>query len=61
MLPNFFASMDPAEGRKLYENSVPIGRICQPDDIANMVAFLASDEASFITGATYDVDGGRGL
>lgn len=61
MLPKFFASMDPVEGRKIYENSVPLGRICQPEDIASMVAYLASEEASFITGATFDVDGGRGL
>ncbi|MBP1933559.1 SDR family NAD(P)-dependent oxidoreductase [Ammoniphilus resinae] len=61
MLPKFFASMDPVEGRKLYEESVPLGRLCQPEDIANMVAYLASEEASFITGATFNVDGGRGL
>lgn len=36
----------------------PLGRLGQPEDIANMVTFLASDEASFITGAEYNVDGG---
>lgn len=61
MLPKFFASMDPEEGRSLYENSVPLGRLCQPEDIAYMSAYLASDDASFITGAIFDVDGGRGL
>ncbi|MCM3762088.1 SDR family oxidoreductase [Alkalihalobacillus oceani] len=61
MLEKFFASMDPVEGRKLFENSVPIGRLCEPEDIANMSLYLCSDEASFITGAVYDVDGGRGL
>jgi 3-oxoacyl-[acyl-carrier protein] reductase/meso-butanediol dehydrogenase/(S,S)-butanediol dehydrogenase/diacetyl reductase len=37
---------------------VPLGRIAEPDDVANLVAFLASDEASFITGQAYNVNGG---
>lgn len=40
------------------ENISPLGRLGQPEDIASMVTFLASDEASFITGAEYNVDGG---
>tara|TARA_A100001037_G_scaffold275923_1_gene274819 strand:- start:284 stop:1099 length:816 start_codon:yes stop_codon:yes gene_type:complete len=36
----------------------PLGRIGQPEDIANMVLFLASDKASFITGSYFNVDGG---
>ena len=36
----------------------PIGRIAQPEEIANVIAFLASDEASFVTGANWPVDGG---
>jgi len=37
---------------------VPMGRIAEAEDIANMVAFLASDEASFVTGQAYNVNGG---
>lgn len=36
----------------------PVGRMGEPDEIANTVAFLASDEGSFITGASFVVDGG---
>ena len=36
----------------------PLGRIGQTEDIANMVLFLASDKASFITGSYFNVDGG---
>jgi len=36
----------------------PMGRIAEPEDVANLVAFLASDDASFITGQAYNVNGG---
>lgn len=36
----------------------PLGRLARPEDIAGTVAFLASDEASFITGQTLYIDGG---
>ena len=61
MLEKFYGNMDPVEGRKLYEDSVPIGRLCYPEDIAKMIAYLSSDDASFITGSVVNVDGGRGL
>ena len=37
---------------------IPLGRLGEPEDVASMVAFLASDEASYVTGATFVVDGG---
>jgi len=39
----------------------PLGRIGTPKDIANLVSFLISDEASWITGASICIDGGRAL
>jgi NAD(P)-dependent dehydrogenase (short-subunit alcohol dehydrogenase family) len=38
--------------------TTPLGRIAEPEDVANMVAFLASEEACFITGQAYNVNGG---
>ncbi|MEM8568842.1 MAG: glucose 1-dehydrogenase [Bacteroidota bacterium] len=40
------------------QNRVPLKRFGQPEDIAELVAFLASDKASFITGGEYNIDGG---
>ena len=39
----------------------PLGRVGKPSEIADLVMFLASEKASWITGATYSIDGGRGL
>lgn len=48
----------PAEVRKEIVDRHPIGRIAQPEEIANSVAYLISPEASFLTGAFLPVDGG---
>ena len=42
-----------------YEAKMPIGRLGEPEDIAAMFAFLGSDDATFITGSTFVVDGGE--
>ena len=40
-------------------NTHPIGRAGSPEEVAELICFLASDRASWITGATYEIDGGR--
>lgn len=48
---------DPAKMQSIIEN-IPLRRFGQPSEVASMAAYLASDESSYITGATLFVDGG---
>lgn len=41
--------------------SIPLGRFCSAGEIAGVVAFIASDKASYITGAVIPIDGGLGM
>lgn len=47
-----------AETEKMIESATPLGRHATTEEVANVYAFVASDEASFVTGAMYFVDGG---
>jgi NAD(P)-dependent dehydrogenase (short-subunit alcohol dehydrogenase family) len=59
MLHNFIAQQkDQAAIRKAFDAMHPIGRVGTITEVANVCVFLASDEASFVTGSTYEVDGG---
>lgn len=62
MLHDFIAAQsDPDFMRLAFDDMHPIGRVGTIEEVANVFLFLASDEASFITGANYEVDGGLGV
>ena len=55
---SFMTSHVPDDLRAQYLTQIPVGRPSQPEEVANVVAFLAGDGAAFITGATIDINGG---
>jgi len=59
LLESFMGMPDTPENRAKFIATIPLGRLSQPIDIARAAVFLASDEASFITGVEFPVDGGR--
>ena len=50
--------MDDKELLAKFAERIPLGRVCEPREVAAVIAFLASDDASFMTGANVTVDGG---
>jgi 3-oxoacyl-[acyl-carrier protein] reductase len=58
MLADFMGE-DTPEKRAQFIATIPLGRLSLPSDVATAAVFFASDEASFITGACLEVDGGR--
>ncbi len=57
------AGMDDEKYRGFLKNSEdthPLGRVGEPEEVAELIYFLASENASWITGVTYGIDGGRG-
>ena len=59
MLDGFLGDGPKKESYNKFVSTVPLGRLCQPRDMANAALYLASDEADFITGVMLEVDGGR--
>lgn len=55
----FLGKPDTEENRKGFLSVVPLGRPSTAADVANACCYLASEEASFITGVNLEVDGGR--
>ncbi|QUH26033.1 SDR family NAD(P)-dependent oxidoreductase [Serpentinicella alkaliphila] len=49
---------NPEDAKKLFAQMVPMNRYAEPEEIAQVVLFLASDKSSYITGASYRIDGG---
>ena len=52
---------DPEAARRMFIDRQPMGRLAQPDEIAGLVAYLASESAAFMTGQAIVVDGGISL
>ena len=59
LLEQFMGMPDTPENRKKFIGTIPMGRLSTPLDIARAAVYLASDDAEFITGVEFPVDGGR--
>jgi 3-oxoacyl-[acyl-carrier protein] reductase len=59
MLETFMGQPDTPELRQKFIDTVPLGRMSRPEDIAKAVLYLAADEGEFLTGVCLPVDGGR--
>jgi 3-oxoacyl-[acyl-carrier protein] reductase len=59
LLESFMGMPDTPENRKKFIATIPLGRLAESIDVARAAVFLASDDAEFITGVEFPVDGGR--
>jgi len=59
LLTTFMGTEDTPENRKKFLATIPLGRLCEPKDVANAAVFFADPASEFITGVSLDVDGGR--
>jgi 3-oxoacyl-[acyl-carrier protein] reductase len=49
------------EQQKMFRSKIPMNRLGKPEEVANLIRFLVSDECSFSTGCCYDISGGRAV
>ncbi|MCF8565330.1 glucose 1-dehydrogenase [Alicyclobacillus tolerans] len=61
MLKGFIGNQDLEQGRQRFLDTIPLGRLAQPMDIAQAALFLCTDAAAMITGVDLEVDGGRSV
>lgn len=61
MIETDMTAVIPEKAKEAMLASIPVGRAGKPEEIANTVAFLASEEAAYITGQVISVDGGMGV
>ena len=61
MLEEVMGMPDTPENRRKFTSTIPLGRFCDPMDVARVAVFLASDAATFLTGLEMPVDGGRSV
>ncbi len=59
LLTTFMGKDDTPENRKQFLASIPLGRLCQPRDVANAAVFFADPASDYVTGVCMEVDGGR--
>jgi 3-oxoacyl-[acyl-carrier protein] reductase len=59
LLTTFMGAPDTPENRARFLASIPLGRLCQPTDVANAAVFFADPASAFVTGTCLEVDGGR--
>lgn len=61
LLQDFMGVADSEENRARFVTTIPLGRMCDPMDVANAALYLASPQAQFLTGVELPVDGGRSI
>lgn len=59
LLEQFMGLPDTPENRARFIATIPLGRMCEGADVANVAVFLATDASHFLTGMEVPVDGGR--
>lgn len=59
LLTTFMGVPDTPENRARFLATIPLGRLCQPSDVANAALFFADPASAFVTGSCLEVDGGR--